>query len=525
MRDQDETKERLLGELLALRRAHSDLNQVLNATVPLCVIDRNYALQWCNDSFCSFFHKEEEELLGKECRLICPEDLGNAPECPLEQILQGKQRHEFEVDNTLPDGTRVSYIVSATPYRDPEGNVLGIVSSLTDITERKRLEMRLQQAGKMETIGQLVGGIAHDFNNMLTVINVCSDMLLGRMPPKDPSRRELEEIHKAGQRAASMARHLLAFSRRQMQQQRVLDFNQVLESMADVLQRLIGAHISLELKLAEDLGNVKADAVELERMVMNLAVNARDAMPKGGCLTLGTANVEVDEVFTAGRLEIEPGRYVALPVSDTGRGMTPEVQERIFEPFFTTKESGEGTGLGLSTVYGIVKRSGGDIEVYSKLGRGTTFRIYLPCVDEKLEAREEPELSPSPKGTETILVVEDQEEVRRLAVDVLRRQGYTVLEAADGAEALELARTTSVIIDLFLTDLIMPAMSGQDFIERLSQVRQDFAVLYMSGYANGGLNRQTPLVPEAHLMQKPFTANQLALRVRQALDEKKSLGS
>jgi len=461
-------------------------------------------------------------LIGRKCHLICPKDLCNRPECPLKPLLEGTQRCEFEGDNTLPDGTRISYIVTATPCCDPEGNVLGIVSSLTDITERKRLEERLRQAEKMETIGQLVGGIAHDFNNMLTVINVGSGILLGKLSPEDPLRPELEQIHEAGQRAASLARHLLAFSRRQMQQQRVLDLNQVLEGMADMLQRLIGAHIYLELNLAKDPGHVKADAVELERMVMNLAINARDAMPKGGRLTLGTAHLEVEEVSSPGHLEAKPGGYVVLSVSDTGRGMSPEVQERIFEPFFTTKEPGEGTGLGLSTVYGIVMRSGGEIEVHSDLGRGTTFRIYLPSVDEKLEAREEHEQAPSPRGTETILVAEDQEGVRRLAVDVLRRQGYTVLEAADGAEALELARTTSAIIDLFLTDLIMPGMSGRDLIERLSRVRQDFAVLYMSGYADGGLDQQNPLVPEALLVQKPFTANQLALRVRQALDEKKA---
>jgi signal transduction histidine kinase/CheY-like chemotaxis protein len=386
--------------------------------------------------------------------------------------------------------------------------------------ETRTLEEQLRQSQKMEAIGQLAGGVAHDFNNLLTIINGYSQLSFMGIKEGDPLRANLEEIRKAGDRAAGLTRQLLAFSRRQVLEVKVLDLNTILRDLDKMLHRVIGEDIGLVNQLAENLGAVKADPGQIEQVVMNLAINARDAMPKGGKLTIETADVELDEEYARNHIAVTPGRYVMLSVSDTGIGMTPEVKNRIFEPFFTTKEKGKGTGLGLSTVYGIVKQSGGNIWVYSELGRGTTFKVYLPRVEEPLEeigkkvVREE-----LPRGNETILIVEDDREVRKLAVRILEQQGYKVLVATQGSDALRLCEKYDQPIHLMVTDVVMPEMDGRELAHRLKAHHPETRVLYMSGYTDDTITRHGVLEKGVNYIQKPFTVEGLSGKVREVLDQ------
>jgi len=401
--------------------------------------------------------------------------------------------------------------------RDSEGKIIGVQALVEDMTAYRQIEEQLRQAQKMEAIGRLAGGVAHDFNNLLTVINGYSQFIIEDLPPADPIRPQIEEIRQAGERAAKLTQQLLAFSRRQMFEMRTVNLNQVLEGMGVMLGRLIGEDIRLALKLAPDLGNVRADPGQIEQVIVNLAVNSRAAMPTGGALAIETSNVTLDEPYTHRHGDTAPGRYVQLAISDTGCGMTAEIQEHLFAPFFTTKEKGKGTGLGLSTVYGIVKQSGGSIYVYSEPGRGTTFKIYLPRIDEELED-ERAGRAESPRGRETILLVEDEVGVRNLAVQILQRLGYTVLQAANGVEALGVCREHCRELDLLLTDVVMPEMSGKELVERLRVMCPALKVLYMSGYTDEALGHHGALESGVMLLQKPFTSAQLAQRVRLALD-------
>ncbi|MGH7397838.1 MAG: ATP-binding protein [Candidatus Rokuibacteriota bacterium] len=378
---------------------------------------------------------------------------------------------------------------------------------------------QLEQAQKMDAIGRLAGGIAHDFNNLLTVILGRTDLLLHPLKPEDPMRRGIELIQRTAGRAADLTRQLLAFSRKQVLEGVVLDLGAVTTDMKDMLGRLIGEDIALLTTPTPGLGRVKADRGQIEQVVMNLAVNARDAMPQGGRLILETANVDLDEDYVRRHVGARPGPHVMLAVSDTGSGIPREIQDQIFEPFFTTKEPGKGTGLGLATVYGIVKQSGGYIEVDSEPGRGTTFRIYLP----RLDAAATPADRSTPPGaaaggTETILLVEDEEGVRELARDILRASGYTVLEARNGAEALLLCERHQGPLDLLLTDVVMPRMSGRELAERLAPIRHDLSVLYMSGYTDDAVIRHGVLGAGTAFLQKPFTPATLVQRVRETLD-------
>jgi two-component system cell cycle sensor histidine kinase/response regulator CckA len=394
--------------------------------------------------------------------------------------------------------------------------------------ERKRAEEalhqseeRLRQSQKLEAIGLLAGGIAHDFNNLLTAINGYSDLTLRRLPADDPLRRNVEEIKKAGDRAASLTRQLLAFSRKQVLQPKVIDLNSVISELERMLGRLIGEDIELRAMLEPQLGHVKADPGQVEQVIMNLVINARDAMPQGGKLTIETENVSLGEEYAGEHIAVIPGRYVKLAVTDTGKGMDEEIRKRIFEPFFTTKELGKGTGLGLSTVYGIVKQSGGNIWVYSEVGRGTTFKIYLPRVDETTAGyKRSAVLQSALQGTETILLAEDEEIVRKLASQVLGMQGYQVLEAANGRAAVSICERHSGPIDLLLTDVIMPEMSGRDVADRLTQLRPEMKVLYMSGYTDNAIVHQGVLNEGANFIQKPFSPGALGQMVRQVLDER-----
>ena len=385
--------------------------------------------------------------------------------------------------------------------------------------ELSQTQEQLTQARKMEAVGRLAGGIAHDFNNLLTVLIGRSQLLLRRLGAEDPVRADIELMEHTADRAADLTRQLLAFSRKQVLQPSVLDLNVVVANLAEMLRRLIGEDIALVTALDPALGHVKADPGQIEQIVMNLAANARDAMSKGGRLTLETANAELDAAYARRHVEVRPGPYVMLAVSDTGLGMSPETLTHIFEPFFTTKGPGQGTGLGLATVYGIVKQSDGHIWVYSEPGRGTTFKIYLPRVEEAVDPSVARWRLPEPaRGHETILLVEDELAVRDLARDVLRAYGYTVLEAQDGREALLISERYFGPIHLMLTDVVMPEMSGRELASQLAPLRPTMPVIYMSGYTDAAVVHHGVLDPGTTFLQKPFTPDALARKLRQVLD-------
>jgi PAS domain S-box-containing protein len=398
-----------------------------------------------------------------------------------------------------------------------------LVSVMRDISDHRLLEEQLLQAQKMEAIGRLAGGVAHDFNNLLAIILGYSDLLRDAIPAEGPAQKHLAEIRKAGDRAATLTRQLVAFSRKQVLELKVFDLNAVVIENYKMLRRLIGEDVELLLQPDSQATPVKADAAQMEQVVMNLAVNARDAMPKGGRLTIETANVVLDATQVHRRVTMPAGAYVMLAVTDSGVGMDPATQARIFEPFFTTKEKGKGTGLGLATVYGIVKQSGGYIWVYSELGQGTTFKIYLPRAEEPIEPEPANNKIPaaSLRGTETVLLVEDEESVRKLAAHCLREQGYTVLEASTGAEALELARGHAQTIHLLVTDVVMPGMGGRDLADQLLVARPEARVLYVSGYTGNAIVHHGILEPGLFLLSKPFRPLELAQKVREVLDVKK----
>jgi signal transduction histidine kinase/CheY-like chemotaxis protein len=387
----------------------------------------------------------------------------------------------------------------------------------TAAAERRLLEDQLRQSQKMEAVGKLAGGVAHDFNNLLTAILGYSSLLLDELPAGAPVRREIEQIQHAGQSAASLTQQLLAFSRRQILQPRVLDLNEVVRSIEPLLKRLISEDVDLQTRLSPSLAHVSADPGQIEQIIVNLAVNARDAMPGGGRLTIETADVVLDESYAAQHAGTKVGPHVMLAVSDTGRGMDLQTRERIFEPFFTTKRRGEGTGLGLATVYGIVKQSGGSIWVYSEPGHGAAFKVYLPATT---RAVTQPPAVPASKridGTETILVAEDQPEVRSIVRTILTRHGYTVLEAADGEEALRMLREHPGPIHLLLTDVVMPSIGGPELVRRLRETQPAIKVLYTSGYTDDAIVRHGVLEAGIAFLEKPFTPTTLLTRVREAL--------
>ena len=493
----------------------------LNAAADAIVItDRAGVIEWVNPAFTQITGYTAEEALGKN-----PWDLvKSGKHAPAfyqdlwETILGGRTWHG-EMINRRKDGRLYTEDQSVTPILDASGAITHFVAVKQDMTERLQLEAEFRQAQKMESVGQLASGIAHDFNNLVTVINGMSDLVLAQVSQDDPVHADLQEIHRAGERAATLTRQLLAFSRQQILEPRVLKVDTVIAGMEDLLRRVLGEDIDLVVVPAPDVGHVKADPGQIEQVITNLAVNARDAMPQGGRLTIETESVTIDEAYTRQHGEdAPPGSYVRLTVSDSGAGMDEATRARIFEPFFTTKGPGKGTGLGLSTVYGIVTQSQGFIWVYSEVGRGTSFKIYLPQVTEAAGTDQPRPRAVSSTGTETILLAEDNAGLRKLATRVLAPAGYTVLAAATGEEALRVLERHEPPVHLLLSDVVMPGMSGRDLAERIAQTRPGMKVLYMSGYTSDTIVRHGVLEARVPFLNKPFTAAALLRKVREVLD-------
>jgi PAS domain S-box-containing protein len=426
----------------------------------------------------------------------------------------------FEMVHVAKNGAHIPVEISANLFQHQGRNM--VLSVARDLSERRRLEAQFLQAQKMEAIGRLAGGVAHDFNNLLTVISGVTEVSMSRLSRTHPLYKNLDQIREAGLRAAALTSQLLAFSRRQIVQPTPLNLSEVLTNLEKMLRRLIGEDIDLVVEPAADLGTIVADPGQIEQMLINLAVNSRDAMPEGGQLTITTANVQLDDTFVRDHPDITAGPYVRLTVSDTGRGLSEEDKAHIFEPFYTTKAEGKGTGLGLATVYGIVTQSGGAIDFISQPQQGATFRIFLPRRDQAREKRATKVEGPAlPRGSETILVVEDDPEVRRVACMMLEQLGYDVLESQDARDALQLVESRKGPIDLLLTDVIMPGMSGLEAANRISRLRPGIAILYMSGYPDEALASYGVLAESIDLINKPFSGRDLSQKVRQVLDKSK----
>jgi signal transduction histidine kinase/sensor domain CHASE-containing protein/ActR/RegA family two-component response regulator len=472
----------------------------------------------CNDAMAHMYEASSaEELIGARVNDLLPLDEDNR-QYLMAFINSGYRMVDAETHEVDKHGHQRYFLNNLVGVVE-NGFLLRAWGSQREITERKLLEQQLLQSQRMEAVGRLAGGIAHDFNNLLTAIIGYSDLMLMDSNGNQAARSSAEEIKKAGQRAAGLTRQLLAFSRKQVLQPKVIELNAVVEDMDKMLRRLIGEDLELITVLEESRGRVKADPGQIEQVIMNLAVNARDAMPRGGKLTIETADIELDDLYIRQHMEVEPGPYVLLAVSDTGHGMDKETQSHIFEPFFTTKEPGQGTGLGLATVYGIIRQSGGNIWVYSEPGQGTTFKVYLPRVEDEADICEaqacRKELC---QGSETILLVEDEVSVRRLASEILQMNGYRVFEAGRGSEAIEICEREHGPINMMVTDVVMPRMSGPQLADHLAEVRPDMKVLYMSGYTDGSIINHGVLASGTAFLQKPFTPASLLNKVREILN-------
>jgi PAS domain S-box-containing protein len=556
MKDETKNREQLIQELNSLRRRVQELEE--------CEEDRARALNALRESekkFQQFYdeapvgyheldvkgritriNRQELQMLGYGAGEMLGKPVWNffEEEDTTRKVILAKLEGDASFHDTFErtyrrkDGSTLPVLVEDRIIRGKNGEIAGIRSTVEDITERRRTEEalrkseeQLRQWQRVEAIGRLAGGVAHDFNNLLMTIKGCSELLLGAFDRRDPRREEVEEILKAADRATSLTRQLLAFGRRQVLQPQILDLNAVVLNMDKMLRRLIGEDIQLVTSLDPELWSVKVDPGMIEQVVMNLAVNSRDAMPNGGKLTIETTNAVHDEDYARRHVSVQAGYYAMLAISDTGCGMDKETQSHLFEPFFTTKETGKGTGLGLSTVYGIIKQSGGNIWAYSEPGLGTTFKIYLPRV-EKAAKTYRPRLKPkeagAPGGTETILLVEDEDAVRSMVSKILKNKGYTVLEARQGNEAIDICERTEGSINLMVTDVIMPHMSGRELASRLAPMRPEMRVLYMSGYPDNTIVQHGVLEPGTAFLQKPFTINALELKVREVLDSTRQGG-
>ncbi|MCW8133185.1 MAG: response regulator [Planctomycetota bacterium] len=463
--------------------------------------------------------KSTAEMTGADMQsFVAPEDWERV-EHAMHQARQSEEAQHLELTLLRREGGRFPADLSISSVRGADGQPRALIQIVREATARKRLEEQLRTSQKMEAIGQLAGGIAHDFNNLLTSITGYSQLVLTRMEDRDPNRSNIQQVVKAADRAANLTRQLLAFGRRQLLQPKIMDLNAVVRDMERLLRPLIPENIAVRLDLQSGVGRVKADPGQIEQVIMNLAVNARDAMPNGGTVLFETRNMDLDEAYAMRHIGVKPGRYVQLAVTDTGTGMPPEVLGHIFEPFYTTKPKGRGTGLGLSTVYGIVKQSGGNVWAYSEPGHGTVFKVYLPRVDDQPVQAETPTtMIRFVRGTETVLLAEDENEVRGLISEVLRFNGYRVLEARNGKEALQVARAFKENIHLLVSDVVMPEMGGRDLALALMPERRHMKVLFVSGYTETGATAQFMLPAGTAFLQKPFTPERLARKVRKVLD-------
>jgi PAS domain S-box-containing protein len=490
----------------------------------IIVTDATPAIQYVNPAFEATTGYTRAEVLGQNPRFL---KSGKQDDLFYQElwstISNGRTWHGRFV-NKKKDGNYYTEEATISPVRDVSGRISNYVAVQRDVTRELEIQAQLHAAQKMESVGRLAGGVAHDFNNLLSVIISYAGLAADELRESDPIRADIVEIQNAGERAAALTRRLLAFSRRQLLEPEVLCLNNVVSGIENMLHRLLGEDIDIKVHLADGLGSVMADPGQLEQVIMNLSINARDAMPQGGRLIIETANVDLDKDYADQHIAVKPGRFVMLSVTDTGTGMDETSKAHIFEPFFTTKEKGKGTGLGLATVYGIVKQSGGSIWAYSEPGRGTTFKVYLPRVDAPaadVKQRPTPRVS---TGSETVLIVEDEDAVRRLAERILRSAGYKILSAASGGDALVLCEKHSGTIDLLLTDVVMPQMSGRELADRLTMARQGLKVLYMSGYTDNAIIHHGVLDPGIRFVGKPFSAAELTRKVREALEEGKATG-
>jgi PAS domain S-box-containing protein len=509
---------------LRFHRAQQQLRFVLGSSPAVLftlVVDRDAVrFTWISENVWEMLGFPEEEVLRPDwwTDRLHPDEVERGRAEVRELLVRGRRAHEFRLRHR--DG---KYRWVRGELRLVSGGAVGpaeVVGSWSEITERKQLEDQLRQAQKMEAVGQLAGGVAHDFNNLLTIINGYSEIILAQLPGDSPVCQLVREIGQAGELAASLTRQLLAFSRKQVLEPKVVNLNTIVADTERLLRRLIGADVNLSTVLEPALGTVKVDPGQIEQVMMNLAVNARDAMPQGGHLTLETANVQWSEEHAGTWPEAEPGHYVMLAVSDTGVGMGAEVQARLFEPFFTTKGPGRGTGLGLATVYGIVKQSAGFLSVYSEVGRGTTFKVYLPRAEgPPVTGKSFPGKRLTPGGAETVLLAEDEPGLRALIRHILEAQGYAVLEAGTGDAALRVAEVHPGTINLLVTDVVMPVMDGPELAKRIIHMRPGTKILYLSGYTDDAVVRHGVSHVDSAFLQKPFTPSALAQKVRETLDQ------
>ena len=509
-RKRAEEQLRLSEERFSKAFNFTPLSMSLISLKDLRVIDVNY-------SFLNLNRCHRENVIGQAIGNL---KLWGDPRAQADFLELIKTEHSVkdrELRVTGDDGRVRTYLTSAEVI-DLQGEECILVVS-NDITEHRALEEQLRQSQRIEAIGQLAGGVAHDFNNILTAIAGYSDLSLRRLGIEHPVSKNIEQIQKAGTRAAGLTRQLLAFSRRQILQAKLFDLNSLVADMSTMLHRLIGEDIQLTTMLKPQIGQIKADPGQIEQVLLNLVVNARDAMPVGGKLTIETAKVQLDEDYAGRHISVKPGPYVLLAVTDTGTGMDATTRERIFEPFFTTKDVGKGTGLGLSTVYGIVKQSGGYVWVYSEVGKGTSFKVYLPVVgDHPTPEERAAEMNESKGGTERVLLVEDEEQLRTLAKVILEEKGYAVAEAPNGKSAIELCQNPLFTIDIMITDVVMPQMSGRELAEIIKTLRPQARVLFMSGYTDDSVVRHGVLEDQVFFLQKPFSPVSLIQKVREVLD-------
>ncbi|HEY6181290.1 MAG TPA: response regulator [Terriglobales bacterium] len=484
------------------------------------ITDRAGIIEYVNPAFETVTGYTQSEVLGLTPRIL---KSGQHPAEFYQQMWQtilAGQVFQGVLVNRKKNGETFIVEKTITPLRDGDGQVTHLISNDRDITDRRRLESQLQMAHKMDAIGRLAGGVAHDFNNLLMVISAYAELMQDSLASGHPLLRNVHEIMRASKRAADLTRQLLAFGRKQMQALQLLDLNHVLKEIGKMLPRLIGEDIHLTIVQGRNIGCVKADPLQIEQIVMNLAANARDAMPAGGKLTIETAGINLDEDYVQKHSIVPIGDYVLLAVTDTGQGIAPEHLSHIFEPFYTTKAEGKGTGLGLATVYGIVKQNGGFIWVYSEPGLGTTFKIYLPRVKKEAGASKPTDkpVQEAPRGVETILLVEDENAVRQSTGQFLRLNGYTIVEAKDGEDALRVARSYSGTIDMMITDVVMPHLGGAKLAAQLASTRPAMKVLFVSGYAETTVLRHGAIDVTNSFLQKPFGLKSLAVKIRQVLD-------